>query len=382
MAVYGIHVNHTTRHVGGGRSGAAAASRANPSPCVRHGTLRSLPVYLAVVLALCECSGGAASTADGGALDATPEGHCGADRCIVALATGQASPTSIVVAAGTIFWNEIEETADPTQGDIVALLLDGGSRRVVAKGSSPAYLTSNATHLFWSDAADSDVGVVASLPLPGGTTMTLATGQRGVRGVAADTKDVYWLDTNDDAEGGPIRRTAFGSNTSTILVERAAGSQLLLDNTSVYWSDAQAGTVLKASLKGGEPVTLASEGPAPPGLPGASLIALANGEVYWAWVNPNQGSGGGVILKVPASGGALSTLAQGLDNPLGITADTSSVYWTDDHAVMKAPVGGGATTTLATNQGTPYGIAVDATSVYWTNMGTNADGSVMKATPK
>jgi len=45
---------------------------------------------------------------------------------------------------------------------------------------------------------------------------------------------------------------------------------------------------------------------------------------------------------------------------------------------MKAPLNGGTVTVLATRQGNPARLAADSTSVYWTN----AEGAVMKITPK
>lgn len=82
------------------------------------------------------------------------------------------------------------------------------------------------------------------------------------------------------------------------------------------------------------------------------------------------------ILKMPLAGGAPVVLTSSQLVPLGIAANATGIYWTEEDKVKSMPVDGGPVTVIATGQDLPWHVVLDATSVYWGNA---FDGRVMKA---
>jgi hypothetical protein len=139
---------------------------------------------------------------------------------------------------------------------------------------------------------------------------------------------------------------------------RAAAS---LEHRARYWTDdgPQGGGVVMAMPVGaGPPLTLAS------GLGYPLVVAANGGKVYFA--------GNGEVMAVPATGataerGTAVTPASGQAGIPGMAADAANVYLiTSDGNVMKVPAGGGAMVTLAAMLG-PTAIAIDVRNAYWTN---------------
>src|SRR5882724_9779768 len=147
---------------------------------------------------------------------------------------------------------------------------------------------------------------------------------------------------------------------------------LVANATHLYWTTSAPlpgshGTVMRIALAGGAPEKL-TDGVNP------HTIVLDDTSVYWTDFVAATGD----IMKMPLDGGTPVVVVDGQNNPHGLAVDQSSVYWTnfDGRQIGKAdkqpPVGGTATPTyLAQGRASPNNVAVDDTFVYWTEWITN-----------
>jgi hypothetical protein len=189
------------------------------------------------------------------------------------------------------------------------------------------------------------------------------------------------IDTDTDPENCGACGTVCGPTTLASSVLAFA-----MDATNVYWTDENAGTVMKMPLAGGTPTTLAT-GQSFLGEDLASngngFIALDASSVYWM--------AQGAIRKVPLEGGNVVTLASGilgkfLEVNTFVVTDTSVLYGlyacdssdggscSPTETVMEVPTAGGTPTTLVPEEGisglAPLELYVVAQNVVWRNAGT------------
>jgi hypothetical protein len=299
-------------------------------------------------------------------------GACSAGVCQpLTLASGQS--VAIAVDTTSVYWSTVA-------GTLMKVPLGGGTSQTLASPNTTVFfLAVDATSVYWTETLTG--GSLVKVPIAGGATQTLAaeatTGQ-DYGSIAVDATSVYYLASAAPGAGVVARMPVNGGTPQTLV----SGSPSLRDfvgvncplppagcnATTVYWMastvDAGAGTLTSVPADGGMQATLAS---------GLSPVAIAVNPASVYWSNTDNPS---AVMKVPVGGGMPVTLASG--HPTGIAVDGTSVYWTDflGGTVMTVPVGGGTPTTLASGQDEPRGIAVDATSVYWTNFG--GPGAVMK----
>lgn len=208
--------------------------------------------------------------------------------------------------------------------------------------------------------------------------IVLVEGQDGVPQVlVVDATSVYW--TNDNI-GTVMKVPLGGGSPKTLVAGQSRPFDLAVDSTNVYWANYDDGTLMTMALDGGSSTTLVSDQSSP-----IVAIAIDATNVYWA--NEFHSVG-----KVPLAGGTPTTLASGDFHPLAIAIDAAHLYWTNIDSsggvtVMKVPLGGGTVTTIASSplsaktlgerifqavlehpeRDAAMVIAIDATSIYWTS---------------
>jgi len=300
-------------------------------------------------------------------------GQCQAGVCQpTTVATAQGRVGGLVVDATHIYWTSL------TNNQVVrAPKAGGGTAQVLA--SAPAVgaarsLAVSGAHVYWGN-DDFTNTVVNRCPLAGcGAGVQpekIADAQRPV-GIAVDATHVYWCDRNSNE----IKRRAFTGGAVELVATANGGPQALtVENGRAWWVDDFSGQVGSHYQDGGSFDV---------GIGGQSgrVIKVDATRAYWGvQIDPGQR---GKILSAPRNGGG-QTQEVGIagGEPLGMSLDGTTLYWTAQSpdggaaggGVYSCPAAGcnGAAKIVVGRQERPHGLAVDDKAIYW-----GTDGTVMK----
>lgn len=309
-----------------------------------------------------------------GAVDAGPDApkpECGAG-CVV-LATGQDTPTTIGLFAGSVYWTntavngsvrgcelpecakgvvDVVKSASRPQGlafrggDDIAFIngSNGGNARIEvvdvsdavsgtsgttpctpSQGDAPSSLAYIGGTFFWAGTTPNAIRKDENCS-SGGTTVVP---QALVRAITTDGVELVWS-TDDATNNGRIVRCP-SAVTCPGAVTRLLGvgpvHEMALDAEAIYFTDgADNGRVLRARKETldddagtAAPLALATGQAKPWG------IAVFGPDLYFTTL-------GGDLKKMPAAGGPVVTLKTGLARPWGIAVDGSYLYVTESGA--------------------------------------------------
>jgi hypothetical protein len=261
---------------------------------------------------------------------------------------------------------------------------------VIASGqSAPLGVQVDATTAFWinSHLFTGDPADIVSTPKAGGGPVTLVEDKIPDLGLfELDADRIYWPQGGVDPGVGGIRsKPKTGGAPVTVVANRRVFA-LALSGPHIYFASPDGGgKILRVAKTGGAITTLASG--VGPGLDNIPLVAVTSDKVFFT-----QATFGvecdGMVRFVPKTGGAIKNVAKDVCNLIGLAADATAVYWTEfDSAaqvgrVMKqnAPFTG-QPIVLDTVAIQPFFLELSDTSVYYT-AGTIGDAGVLAKLPK
>ena len=222
-------------------------------------------------------------------------------------------------------------------------------------------------------------GAILKAPLGGGAITTLASFTPFNFGsILVDDTSVYWSNTPDSSVASVqiTKADKNGGGTPVVLATSLGVNGMAIDSTSIYWGAEGAGgsTLVKVDKMGGSPVTLATEqsqvfGPAVD----STYAYYARGGS--ASINGVSQGPDGAIVSVPLVGGTQRTLVSmhGV-TPFSIAVQGNYVYYTTEPyppgpsragTLMRVPVGYGTPTKLASESDVIDAVVVDSANVYW-----------------
>jgi len=180
----------------------------------------------------------------------------------------------------------------------------------------------------------------------------LADSHPAAFGLARYGPSVYF--TNYDADGGVFRIHRQGGGEETLL-SIASPSQIAIDESGLYVTGTDDGTILRLPGTTGTPQTLATDQSIP------TDLALDGNYVYWV-----SHGGAAVRRTLRVGGSAIEDLVVGIENPYRLALSDAYVYFSTAYVgPYRVAKDGGAPELLSS--GGAHSVAVRDSYVVWTD---------------
>ncbi len=276
---------------------------------------------------------------------------------------------SLIADSTHIYWAETSATGTGYLTSIKKSSKATGVIQTLASGLNgfAGNLAIAGSFLVFGEANGVGTARIRKVPLAGGTVVTLAgppseTQTEGLRGLAVDTQNVYWIgDTTVQSvslNGGTTRILVTGSNPTVAIAANA---------TDIFWIEHVCcvgdlpSRINKLPKGGGSPALVAD------GMYEAHTLALDSTTLYW-------GEGRfyflGRIAKAPISGGQPTTVLSGIGKgaTAGFAIGDTGIFAAGYETIKRIPIDGGPqveTVRWKLGSGIPAGIVTDDRYVYF-----------------
>lgn len=285
-------------------------------------------------------------------------------------AHNQAGNRNIAIDSNYVYFFENNYTG---RGWIEKVPIGGGSISTVNQNASyPVFIAVDSNSLYWIENDFNGTGALKKIPLSGGTPTTLASGINS-QYMVLDTNNIYFVNTT--SSGAILEKISKSGGTPTTLATNSIsiGSGIYVDSNYVYFSDS---AIEKVDINGTAVSTLGA----------GHITGITSDGTYLYWTECSGAfCSSSTVKKMAKTGGSVTVLASGLNNPTGIATDGINVYWIEfgnPGGVKKTSINSGGTITTFSAYGGTMGIAVDGSNVYWAELYTTDIGGFIKKAPK
>ena len=263
--------------------------------------------------------------------------------------------------------------------------LDGtGAEAIVETGAEvPFGVAVNGTHLYWSEAR---AGTINRANLDGTGAQAIVSGQAslglmavtppapprlafspssydfGQVGTGEPASQTFTLANTGGQATGALTVAVTGAAALAITADTCAGVSLVPGascSVTVRFAPATAGAI-DASLIATSPSTTAT---AEVELSGTGVVIRV---LFWTNNAINQPDGTGTLNRARLDGSNRRTLAGNQDEPTGVAATATNVYWAAGETIFVAGLDGSNRRSLIPGQSGLEFVAVDDTHLYWT----------------
>jgi hypothetical protein len=176
---------------------------------------------------------------------------------VTTLVGAQYDIAGVAVDSVNVYWTKWGTCDSSNDGTVMMMPLVGGPAVTLASNQlCPWQIATDGTRVYWATADKSDtwyLGTIVSVPVVGGNPITLASQQPSPVGLAIDGTSVFWTNAAANPLGGPadmggLFSVPLNGGVTTTLGSGNDFGAVATDGTNVYWY-APPSSILKVKIQ-------------------------------------------------------------------------------------------------------------------------------------